>query len=510
MPFYFRSFRFLAASVSGIALALCFPASGLDLLALVALAPLIAAVLRARGRWEALLLGVLALAIAWLINLPWVLPVMVKYGGLPKSVGVALYVLMSVFLSGYGGVFALAVFRFRRAHPVAIWFLVPAAWAAIELLRTYLFTGFPWNLLATALIDTPPLVVLARVIGPYGVGFLAMIPATLIAWMAATPGKPKMKTTALATLAALMLAWLGAGTLMLRSIDAAEGEPFSAAMIQPNITQEMRWSESSTLQIYERMMRMSVSAAENGARVIIWPESTVPLTFLSHEFYREGVAEISSRWDADVILGSVAEDSQASQKLWNAAYLVSGGEVQGRYDKIRLVPFGEYVPLRTMLFFAEKLVRAVGDFQFGTNDRPLAGRFSYGPAICYEVVFPQITADQVRNGAEVLVTITNDAWFDRTAAPRQHLDMARLRAVETDRWLLRAATTGISAMIDPAGRIVEMLPLGESGVIVGKATARHSTTPYVRFGDWLGWLFALLSIAAIIRPTLFGKVGEHG
>lgn len=507
MPFELRSFRFLAAAVGGAALALSFPDASLDLLALVALAPLVAAALRARGKGEAFLLGWVSYFLTWLINLPWVVPVMSKYGGLPLPVGIALYVLLSVILAGYGGLFSLAVHRVRLAHPVAVWLVVPAFWVAIEFLRTYLFTGFPWHLIATALIDTPPLVILARVIGPYGVGWLTMFPAAAVGWILATNARPKLKTTAAVSAAALLVVWFAAGSLILSRMGERSGEPFTMALLQPNITQQMRWDPQSALTIYEKMMRMTVRAAEQGARTIVWPESTVPLTFLSNDFYRDGVELVSERWKADVILGSVAEDPEDYNKLWNAAYLVSGGEVKARYDKIRLVPFGEYVPLREVLFFAEKLVRAVGDFQFGTSAHPLTGLHSYGPAICYEVVYPQIAADQVRNGSDVLVTITNDAWFDESAAPRQHLDMARLRAVETDRWLLRAATTGISALVDPAGRIVESIPYGEEGAIVGRAFTRNSKTLYVRFGDWIAWVAALVALLALVRPRLFGKVG---
>ena len=165
-----------------------------------------------------------------------------------------------------------------------------------------------------------------------------------------------------------------------------------------------------------------------GAQVVVWPESTVPLTYATTPFYREAIESVSAARGIDVILGSVAEDEQKSNRIWNAAFLVSGGRTIGHYDKIRLVPFGEYVPLRKMLFFAKKLVHAVGEFQFGTRDTPLVGRFHYGPAICYEIVYPQIVRQQVRNGADVIVTITNDAWYDGTAAPRQHLNQARLRA----------------------------------------------------------------------------------
>jgi apolipoprotein N-acyltransferase len=185
--------------------------------------------------------------------------------------------------------------------------------------------------------------------------------------------------------------------------------------------------------------------------------------------------------------------------MWTAAFLVSDGKTIGHYDKIRLVPFGEYVPLRKMLFFAHKLVRAVGEFEFGAKDTPLAGRFRYGPAICYEVVFPQIPRTQVVHGADVLVTITNDAWYDGTSAPRQHLNQARLRAVETDRYLLRAATTGISAFVTPTGRVVEELAMNRQGTIYARFEPRVTTTAYVRYGDWFACGAVVVVMIAIVR-----------
>ncbi len=494
-----RFARFLFALASGALLALAFPNASIPLFAFVALAPMIAAVLRARTWKEALLLGAAGYAVTWLINVPWVMHVMVRYGGLSMPVGVALYIALALLMSLYGSLFAFAVWRMRALPPAAFWFLVPAAWAAIEFLRTFLWTGFPWNLLAAALIDVPPLVVVARVIGPYGVGFLATVPAAIGGWILATRGLPRLKISGAIAAAALVLCWLAAGLMMVRSIDPAAGTPFRAAMLQPNIAQEMRWEAGTTVAIFNRMMAMSESAAAQGAQTIVWPESTVPLTFLRAAFYRDAVEEIGRRTGADVILGSVAEDADDPDKVWNAAYVVSGGAVRGRYDKMHLVPFGEYVPLRKMLFFAKKLVRYVGEFQFGANDRPLPGVRSYGPAICYEVVFPRLTARQVSHGADVLVTITNDAWFGATAAPRQHLNAARLRAVEADRWLLRAATTGISAAVDPAGRLAGEIAVNQEGILMADVTARQSKTPYVRFGDWFAWLAAIAALFAVLR-----------
>jgi apolipoprotein N-acyltransferase len=247
------------------------------------------------------------------------------------------------------------------------------------------------------------------------------------------------------------------------------------------------------------MMAMTDDATSHGVQLVIWPESTVPLTFATTDFYRQAIEEVSRARDVDVILGSVAEDPSQPNRFWNAAFLVNGGRTIGHYDKIRLVPFGEYVPMRELLFFAHKLVHAVGQFEFGTKDTPLAGRFRYGMAICYEVVFPQIPRTQVVHGANVLVTITNDAWYDGTSAPRQHLNQARLRAIESDRYLLRAGTTGISAVVDPTGQIVHELAMGKQGIIYADFQPRTSTTPYVRYGDWFAWVAIGLVVAGMIR-----------
>lgn len=500
-----RVTRLAAALVAGLLLALAFPGVGFGPLGLVALAPLIAATLRASSAKEAFALGWSGYFVTWMVNVPWVIQVMVTHGGLPMPVGVALYTAMSATLAVYGGIFTLLVRRFRAAPPAFFWFLVPAAWAALEYVRTYALTGFPWHLLASALVDETRLVIMARVLGPYGISFLAVVPAAVFGWILATPRMVATKRAGLAVTASLLAGWMIAGSLVLARVDPAAGTPFRAAMLQPDISQEMRWDAGNTMALFDRMMAMTSEAAAGGAQVVIWPESTVPLTFLRYDFFRDAVRSASVATGADIILGSVAEDEADPSKIWNAAYLVSGGEVSGRYDKIRLVPFGEYVPLRRLLFFAEKLVRAVGTFQFGMNDRPLEGRHRYGPAICYEVVYPQIGATQVRHGADVLVTITNDGWFDRTSAPRQHLDQARLRAIETDRWLLRAATTGISALVDPAGRVVDELEVGERGIVAGTPTARQSITAYVRFGDWLAIVLTIVVALAALRPSLLTK-----
>jgi apolipoprotein N-acyltransferase len=490
---------FFLAILTGVFFALSFPNVAQGWLMFVALAPLLVAVTRARSTWRAFFLGWTAFTTAWLIMVPWVVRVMSHYGGLPYLVGVLLFVAMAVVLGLYGGAFAAIVKRLRLDERFAPWLLVPLAWAAIEFARTFLLTGFPWNLVATAIVDYPSLIQIDRAIGPYFTGALVLLPSVVIAWLVTQRVASVARVMVIGALGILLLVWWGTGLVASKLIARPRGgDAVKAALLQPNISQEMRWDEANVLAIYEKMIGMTRDAAKNGAQVVIWPESTVPLSYPQTAFYKSGIEELSREYGIDIILGSVATDPARPNRLWNSAFLVSGGQTIGHYDKIRLVPFGEYVPLRRMLFFAEKLVHAVGEFEFGTNDFPLGGRHKYGPAICYEIVYPQITRSQIRNGADVLVTITNDAWYDGTSAPAQHLWQARLRAVEGNRYLLRSATTGISAFIDPTGQILESIPMGRDGVIYATFEPRTEPTPYVRFGDWFAWAACAGVIAALL------------
>lgn len=490
--------RFVLAVTTGVLFALSFPDVAQGWLMFVALAPLLVAVTRARSTWQAFFLGWIAFTTAWLIMVPWVVRVMSHYGGLPYITGVLIFVAMSIVLGLYGGAFTAIVKRLRLGERFLPWLLVPLAWAAIEYARTFLLTGFPWNLVATAIIDYTPMIQIDRAIGPYFTGALVLLPSVVIAWAVTQRVPPISRVIVIGALGILLLVWWGTGLVASKLIARPTGAAtVKAALLQPNISQEMRWDEANVLAIYRKMIGMTVDAARNGAQVVIWPESTVPLSYTETAFYRESIEELSRDHGIDIILGSVATDPARPSTIWNSAFLVSSGQTIGHYDKIRLVPFGEYVPLRRVLFFAEKLVHAVGTFEFGTNDFPLGGKHKYGPAICYEIVYPQITRSQIRNGADVLVTITNDAWYDGTSAPAQHLWQARLRAIEGNRYLLRAATTGISAYIDPTGRLLETIPMGRDGTIYATFEPRTEMTPYVRFGDWFAWVACGAVLAAL-------------
>ncbi len=490
--------RFLLAILTGVLFAFSFPNVAQGWLMFIALAPLLIAVIRARSAGEAFLLGWTAFSTAWLIMVPWVVRVMSHYGGLPYFVGVLIFMAMALVLGLYGGAFTAIVKRLRLSERFLPWLLIPLAWAAIEFARTYLLTGFPWNLAATAIVDYTPMIQIDRAIGPYFTGALVLFPSVVIAWLVTQRVASIARVMVIGSLSILLLVWWGTGLVASKLIAHPSGNAtMKAALLQPNISQEMRWDEANVLAIYQKMIAMTVEATKAGAKVVIWPESTVPLSYTETAFYRSSIEELSRDHDIDIILGSVATDPARPNRIWNSAFLVSSGQTIGHYDKIRLVPFGEYVPLRRMLFFAEKLVHAVGEFEFGTNDFPLGGKHKYGPAICYEVVYPQITRQQIRNGADVIVTITNDAWYDGTSAPPQHLWQARMRAIEGNRYMLRAGTTGISAFIDPTGHVLESIPMGRDGIIYATFEPRTDTTPYVRFGDWFAWVACAVVLAGL-------------
>ncbi|HLJ73096.1 MAG TPA: apolipoprotein N-acyltransferase [Thermoanaerobaculia bacterium] len=493
-------FRITAAAASGVLFALAFPNYSVGWLIFVALVPLLVAIARASTWPEAFFYGWISQTIAWLMMVPWVVRVMSHYGGLSLPTGIAIFVALCVILGLYGAAFGVIVFRIAPRDDFLRWLLVPAAWAAIEYARTYLLTGFPWNLIAASIADYTPLIQFDRVAGPYALGVLILLPTALIAWLIVARPRGIRVVFAVGSVAIVVFLWWVTGLVASKLIARPRvGATYTAALLQPDISQEMRWDSASLLAIFQRMTDMTDTAIRNGASVIIWPESTVPLSYSTTDFYRDTIENISRRNAVDIILGSVAEDAGNPDTVWNSAFLVSGGATIGHYDKIRLVPFGEYVPLRKMLFFAHKLVHEVGNFEFGTKDTPLVGLLRYGPAICYEIVFPQIPRMQVVHGANVLVTITNDAWYDGTSAPRQHLNQVRLRAVETDRYVLRAATTGISAFIDPAGEIVTEIPMNQQGIIYARFQPRQSTTLYVRFGDWFAWIACAIVAVAVLR-----------
>jgi apolipoprotein N-acyltransferase len=367
----------------------------------------------------------------------------------------------------------------------------------MESLRGFPFGGFPWNLAAYAWVDMPGALLLSAWVGAFGVSWLLLFANTSLAlawrercWELAVAG---------VLLTALVLTWAArfshdeeerSGELLRRRGSAGE-----VRLIQPD-SPIVQPEESSSN--YQRLIQMSLEACDGTAgRLVVWPESAAfPHHYKGSARLQYDVARLHAA-GCQVLLGTVTFEED---RYFNSALLVNGGAVVGHYSKRRLVPWGEYIPLKDVFPFVGKLARNVGEFTPGAGPGllPWNGE-KIGMAICYEVVFSGAIAEQVRAGATLLVTITNDAWYGDTAAPWQHFRAARFRAAENRRPLLRAALTGVSALVDAQGQVVERLGVAERGVISGRVLGRQGLTPFSRAPRLAIVLSIGLAVFAIVR-----------
>ena len=473
------------AALSGVLLALSFPRFDLAPLAFVALIPLLVG-LDGVPALQGTYLGIIAGAVFSLMSIPWVVRTMTAYGGLPLPVGVLLLVALSLYLALYVGVFAFGVTRLSPEGGLG--YLVGAAtlWVGLEYLRTFLLTGFPWNLLGYTQYRSLSIIQVASITGVYGVSFLLVLVNAAVALACLHVRRSARQA---------LMPVLGVGVLLIGTVVFGMGRRVSAeiplreirvSVVQGNIEQALKWTPAALDLTLDRYARLSAQAAQAGAELIVWPETAVPL-FLRHDPARLAqVRALAESLGRPLLVGAPDRTVGGPVRLQNSAMLLGpDGRLLAKYDKMHLVPFGEYVPLKSILFFVDKLATGIGDFVPGETQtlfRLPGGTFA--ASICFEVIFPNEVRAAVAGGAEFLVNITNDAWFGRSAAAAQHLRMAAFRALETRRYLARAANTGISAAVDPYGRILASTPLFEEAVLVQGVIPRRDLTPYVRFGDW--------------------------
>ncbi len=486
----------------GALLALAFPGTGGEgWLAFGALVPLLVAIDGAPW-WRASLLGGVAGLSFWLTTASWIAGTLVRYGAVPwllaGLVALALAVYLSLYWAVFGGVLAAVPSDSGARHVI----VAASLWVALEFLRGALFTGFPWNLLGYSQFQVRPVNQIAAVTGVYGVSFVVMAANAGLARALRGPGLWTIRLAALGTSAVIVAAALGYAWL--RPSFAATTPEVAVAVIQGDIDQSVKWErewQERTVVIYRRL---TSAAAAQQPRLIVWPETAVPF-FLSGDSRTATIAAAARQARAYLLTGAPALREGAPR---NSAILFGpDGVARGQYDKRHLVPFGEYVPLKRLLWFVNVLAGgAIGEFVPGTT----SGVFStpvgrLGVFICYEAIFPSDVRDLVRTGADVLVNITNDAWFGRSAAPVQHLAMATFRAIETQRYLIRAANTGISAIVAPDGEIVQASALFAPAVLMGSVKPVVSRTPYVQYGDAFAWGTIVVSALAVllsIRPRL--------
>ncbi|MFQ5878219.1 MAG: apolipoprotein N-acyltransferase [Acidobacteriota bacterium] len=510
------------AALSGLLLALAYPPADLFPLGWVALAPLLAAVRRARPG-PALARGLLCGAVFFSTLLHWLARVMVTYGGLSWTLATAILALLVLYLSGFFAAFgALAAAGCRRFGPWGL-LLCPIAWVGLELARARLLGGFPWGLLGYSQVRNLPLLQVASIGGIYAVSLLVMVANAGLAVIVLPRRGAATRVRAAGAWLLVLFGAAEAGGLAVLAGDggpAVGGAPRRRGIVPATVAQEKTGAAAAAAALSSDLLRMTREAAESGARIVVWPESSSPVSFRRPVRVREEggygvrverggafvdrVAELVRDLDIELIAGSVDYRVEGERlRAFNSAFRIApDGSLGPVYDKIHLVPFGEYVPLERALFFVNRLVEgAVAAFASGRDPRPLPTRS--GPAatvICYEAIFPELVRRVARDAA-FIVNITNDAWFGRSAGPHQHLAMAVVRAVETRRYLVRAANTGISAIVDPFGRILERSDLERRAVLVGAIHAGGGRPLYARTGDLLAWACVILTLALTAAPS---------
>ena len=534
--------------MGAVALAAAFPKVGVHGLAWIALVPLLLAVEGVDSRtawWRGVAFG----AVYRAATLYWVVGAMTRFGGLSLPVALLAAAALVAYLAAYVGLFAALVTRF--AAPSPWWPLaVGCCWVGLEYAQSSLFTGFPWNLLGYAAAELPTLAQAASIGGVYLLSFLIVVVNAAVAVVFRDRARPAvvmaivvagLPVCLFGAYGAIELLWAGDTDQQRLTTSLAAGgssATLDVGLVQGNVPQELKWDAGARQELVDRHLQMSQRAAAAGADLVVWPESSWPDPYgLDRDpVTLARLGDIAATYDTALVVGTIyvhtrlepaqqAGDQEEVSGVANAALVIEAddsapedtvavvagaGRIGDRYEKERLVPFGEYLPLRRWLPDLGPLVQAVGEMRPGAPAQPAlriaaAGGIGIGMAICYEIVFPALVRQRVRTGGEVLATITNDAWYGTSSGPYQHFAMARLRAIETRRYLVRAANIGISAVIDPWGRIVSRSELGEQTIVSGTIAPRSDRTLYVRFGDvaailcslWVAWLLLSPWLAAL-------------
>ena len=444
------------------------------------------------------LLGLLTGIVHYAGTVYWTSGTVATFGGLPWLVAVPVAFLLVLYMSLYLGLAAAAAALMIRRFGIAGLLAAPAAWVAAEYARAHIFGGFPWIPLGNAVVSLLPLAQLASVTGVYGLSWLLALLHALIAVVAMTDGRRRVG----AAVAALVLL-LGTslwGAMRLQDSRLTRGtDPVRIALVQGNVPQTEKWDPARAGDIFERYLQLTRTAAAAGAQFILWPESATPFYFDEDPQSARRVRQLVSEIRTPLLFGTDEIERGSPPQYFNSAFILDeSGSTAAVYRKMFLVPFGEYVPFGTLLTFVGPLVDAVSAFSPGQRITmlPVNGHM-VSTAICYEVVYPHLIRDGVLQGAELLTTITNDAWYGETSAPWQHFDLAAMRAIEQGRYLARAANTGISGIIDPYGRVTLRTGLFETAAPIGEVRFIQERTVYARIGDLTAQLAVLVTLLGV-------------
>ena len=503
----------LLTLLSGVLQVLVFPSPALYFLCWFALVPLIVAIAGpasqrlydVRGRelssttlGQGLLLGWVNGIVFYAGTCFWIFHTLHVYGGMSEQIAVLLMVLFLLATGMHHGLFALLLAGAARARHLGrnrALILAPFFWVTAEILWEQI-VGFPWQPLGTAQVDNIPMSRIATWTGVYGLSFeIALVNAAFAAaFLLPRERRRMMLVTAVAAAVILQLGVLAK--------PAPSRPTHVATLVQQNIPilEPSQWTYDYYRRTLDELANLSTappgtSAAAPG--LIMWPESPSPF-FFNDPGFRQAISAIAERTHSYIVVGGIGTTPER-RPLNSAALVVPDGTWAARYDKIHLVPFGEFVHFQSFFFFVQKITKDAGDFARGTQRTVFhVHGYKLGVFICYESVFPDEIRMFARNGAQLFANISNDEWFGPWGAPGQHLNMVRMRAIENQRWVLRATNTGITVSIDPYGRVGSRAPRNVRTTLEAPFGLESDTTFYTRHGDWFAWGCAIISLLALV------------
>ena len=482
---------FLSA-ISGILLAFPFCSGRLWIFAWIGFVPLFLA-LRDKSRLQSFLLSYLTGIVFWSITIYWLIHV--------TLLG---QILLILYLSLYFGIFGLLISKLLTIdYRLLTLLFIPSLWVLLEYLRAHLLTGFGWALLGYSQYLNLPVIQIADIFGAYGVSFLVMMGNVAAYRLVVTRAQGHKSTRkeikyGIAVLICIFIV-LGYGYFKLYEprLPAVEaGTTFNVSVIQGNIPQELKWTPGAEGFILDRYLGLSQEAAKDRPDLIIWPEASVPGFLGEDEWVFKAIFEKTKSIGIPILTGTVVREED---KYYNSALLIDKqGNLTGRYDKLHLVPFGEYIPLKNTFKFLETIV-PIGDFTPGKEYVLFKLSAKFAVLICFEDTIPELSRGFVKKGADFLVNITNDGWFGRSSAPYQHLSASVFRAVENRVPVARAANTGVSCFIDSRGRIISSVRQGPREIFVpgfksANITASGRSSLYCRTGD----IFVFVCLAIVV------------
>ncbi|MEW5746493.1 MAG: apolipoprotein N-acyltransferase [Nitrospirota bacterium] len=433
------------------------------------------------------------------------------YGGIPFIPSLLLVLLLALYLSLYTGVFAALYASYSNKSDMPTLLLAPVLWTTLEYLRSYVLSGFPWASIGYSQYRFLPFIQVSDITGIYGISFLVVAVNGAIADILLfnrrrikRPLASILPAAAGFTLLALALIFTFAYGAY-RLYQTRPGHTVRVAVVQGNIEQDRKWDPAYQQAVVDTYRALSFEAARYNPALIVWPETAVPFYFRTHKEWSDYLVSFQQELNAYLLFGGVTKKStEAGPAYANSAILLDKyGNTTYIYDKIHLVPFGEFVPLRGLLSVVD-LTGAIGDYLPGESYIKAITPFgSFGTLICYEIIFPGMVRKFYARGGDFMVNITNDAWFGRTYGPAQHFSMAVFRAVENRKPLVRSANTGISGFIDSNGRIVKKTGLFERTFSVHDVRTDSTLAPYTKYGD----IFAYLCIVGSLL-LLIGRINK--